>query len=359
MLARWTLAVAAAFLALPGAALAHGPVDPAGSRFQARVTHVPAGLTAKAVDGDLRLWMRAAPHVTAFVIDYRGADYLRFSPGGVYVNRNSAMYYVNQVPPVTPPLSLGPHTAPSWQRVSRGHSYVWQDGRLQALATTVLPKGSYVGRWSIPMRVDGAAASLSGGLYHRPDPSRVWFWPIVVAIACVLAGLRLRSRALDRRMARALAALAIVAFAVASAGHQLHGRPFVSAGQIAVLAIELVAAAWAAAVTIRNRHNWLTLFVVAGVAIWQGIALAPALVDGYALLATGPVLGRLSVIGCLAAGAGLLPIVFVMADRAGIGRGGARPGAGASGDDAGDGNPRGDRGDRDGEAGAVEPAPSA
>jgi ABC-type Co2+ transport system permease subunit len=206
-------------------------------------------------------------------------------------------------------------------RVSTGHSYLWQDGRLQALAVTVPPAGSFVGRWSIAMRLNGAPATLSGGLYHRPTPSLVWFWPIVVALACVLAVVRLRRPELDRRGARALAAIALAAFALASIGHQLHGRPTVTAGQLTVLGLELAVVAWGVVALVRRRHNWLSLFVVAGLAIWQGIALAPALTDGYVLLALPPALGRIAVAGCLAAGAGLLPLVFVMAERSGVARG--------------------------------------
>ena len=39
------------------------------------------------------------------VLDYQGAPYLRFTPGGVEVNTASAMYYLNQVPAQTPPAA--------------------------------------------------------------------------------------------------------------------------------------------------------------------------------------------------------------------------------------------------------------
>ena len=322
----WLLAVLLACLALPGVASAHGPVDPAASHWQARIAHVPAGLQARAVDGDLRLWLTAPPRLTVEVIDYNRAPYLRFSRAGVFVNRNSAMWYVNETPPVTPPLSLNATTPPNWQRVSTGHSYLWQDGRLQALSRTVLTPGDQdAGRWSVPLRIDGRPAAVTGDLLHHGDPSPVWFWPILVALACVLAGLRLRRPALDRRMARGLAALAVAGFAVASAGHQLHGRPHVTAGQLVVLGLELAFSAWALVWLARDRHGWLSLFLVAGVALWQGISLAATLTDGYVLLATGTLIGRLSEIACLSAGAGLLPIVFVMAERAGVRRGKTTP----------------------------------
>jgi hypothetical protein len=301
---------------LPATAAAHGPTNPAASRWQARVTHVPAGLHAEAIDGDLRLWLRADPGVTVEVIDYRGAPYLRFSPAGVFVNRNSAMWYVNQVPRLTPPISLGPRTPPRWLHVSSGHSYLWQDGRLQALSRTVLPAGSNdAGRWSIPLSLGGRPTRITGRLYRWPDPSPVWFWPIVVALACTLAGLRLRRPALDQRMARALGFLAIAGVALCATGRQLHGRPAVTIWQLIVLAFELAYCAWALGWLVRGRPGWLTFLLLAMVALWQGISLVTTLVEGDALVATSPLLAHLGDVACLGAGLAILPIAIVMAER--------------------------------------------
>ncbi len=301
---------------LPATAAAHGPTNPAASRWQARVTHVPAGLHAEAVDGDLRLWLRADPTVTVEVIDYRGVPYLRFSPRGVFVNRNSAMWYVNQVPPLTPPISLGPGTPLRWRRISSGHSFLWQDGRLQALSRTVLPVGSDdAGRWSIPLRLNGRPARITGRLYRWPDPSPVWFWPIVVALACALAGLRLRRPALDQRMASALGLLALAGIALCATGRQLHGRPAVTVWQLIVLGFELVYCAWALGSLVRGRPGWLTFLIIAMIALWEGVSLFTTLLEGDALVATTPLLARLGDVACLSAGLALLPIAIVMADR--------------------------------------------
>ena len=78
-----------------------------------------------------------------------------FLGSGVAVNRNSAMYYVNQTPVGVPPSNLRPSTPPRWSSVSGGHSYSWHDGRLHALRRRLDSGASYVGRWTIPVRVDG------------------------------------------------------------------------------------------------------------------------------------------------------------------------------------------------------------
>ena len=153
------------------------------------------------------------------ILDYRGAPYLRFSPEGVEVNHNSSMYYLNETPVAqTPPANLSPTAPPSWHRVTGGHAYEWHDGRLHALAAVALTPGvSFVGRWRIPLRVDGQLDSISGGLWHADNPTIVWFWAIVVLVACVLAAWRVRRPALDQLVARVLAVTALVAVTIAGA----------------------------------------------------------------------------------------------------------------------------------------------
>jgi hypothetical protein len=310
------LASVLAVLMLPATAAAHGPVDPAASSYLARVSQVPAGLDAKVVDGDQRMWLRVESGQTVVVLDYRGAPYLRFSRAGVEVNQSSAMYYLNQVPAQTPPASLGPNTAPAWNRVSGGHVYEWHDGRLHALATTVLAPGTrYVGRWTVPVRVNGHATAIAGGVFYAPDPPIVWFWPIVVAVACVLAALRLRRAELDLRVARGLAVVALVAFALAGAGQQLHGRPFVTVGQVLVLALVFAFAAWGLRRIVLRRHGWFTFFIIAAAAIWEGASLITVLLDGFVLMALPAVIARVAVVTCLAAGVALLVPVFAIAER--------------------------------------------
>ena len=171
------------------------------------------------------------------MLDYRGAPYLRFTHAGVQVNHNSAMYYLNQTPLAqTPPLDNGRATPPSWQQVSSAHDYGWHDARLGALSTIALPPGTrYVGRWSIPLLIAGRPASISGSVWYAPRPSIIWFWSIVVLLACVVAAWRVRRPSLDAGLARALGATSLVAFALGGAGQDLHGRPNVSSTQLVEL----------------------------------------------------------------------------------------------------------------------------
>jgi hypothetical protein len=311
----WLLTGLLAALGLPAAAQAHGAVDPAASSYEARVSQVPQGTDAKVVDGDLRMWMAASPRTTVAVLDYRGAPYLRFDRRGVFANQASSMWYLNQVPAQTPPLGLTARTPPRWQQVSSGRSYEWHDGRLHALASAArAPGATLIGRWTVPLLVGGVPTAITGGLYYAPDPSPVWFWPIVVVVACVLAALRLRRPSLDQRLARGLAAATLAAFLVAALARQLHGRPGISAGQLIVLALELAFAGWAATRMARGG-GWFVLFLIAAAAIWEGATLVGTLVYGFVLLALPAFPARLVVVACLAGGVGLLPVVFAIAER--------------------------------------------
>jgi hypothetical protein len=302
--------------AFPATAQAHGPVAPAASAYLARIQHVPAGLDAKVVDGDLRMWMRVPADQTVVVIDYRGAPYVRFSPSGVYVNENSSMYYLNMTPvPETPPTNLGPSTPSRWHKVSGGHVYEWHDGRLHALAAVALaPGASFVGRWNLPLRIDGHLASITGGLWHADAPSIVWFWPIIVLVACVLAAWRVRRPRLDALVARGLANLALVCVLIAGLGLELHGRPAISVLQLIELALILAFVGWGFSRALLRQPGYFTCFLIGVGAVWAGGVLVTTLVYGYVLIPLPGFVARTVTVINLGAGAALLLLVFRLAD---------------------------------------------
>ncbi len=303
------LTFAAAF---PGAAEAHGPVAPVALDYLARVTQHPAGLQARVVDGDQRMWLRVPPRETVVVVDYRGAPYLRFSASGVAVNRNSAMWYLNQTPfALTPPTNLGRGTPPKWEPVSAGHEYGWHDGRLHALATIALAPGkAFVGTWRIPITVNGEASVISGGLWHADPPSLVWFWPIAVLLMCVFAAWRLKRPALDRLTARILGLGALGAVAAAAIGRGLHGRPTVSILQLVELAVILAFVVWGVLRILGRRPGFFFYLVIAVAALWEGLELLPVLTNGFVLIALPAFLARAAAAVALGAGVGLLLLVF-------------------------------------------------
>ena len=71
-----------------------------------------------------------------------------------------------------------------------------------------------MGTWRVPVIADGRQSAISGSLLYASNPPIVWFWPIAVLLACVLAARRLRRPELDARLARMLAIAALIAFAI-------------------------------------------------------------------------------------------------------------------------------------------------
>ena len=179
------------------AAQAHGPIAPAASSYFAKVLGLPAGLEAKVVDGDLRMWLQVPPDQTLVVIDYRGAPYLRFSRTGMEVNHNSSMYYLNQTPVAQTPADVpdrehAAELAPGGRRTCATNGTTAGCTRSRRSRCRPHPGSRSWDAGHIPLQIDGRLAAISGGLWHADDPSIVWFWGIVVLVACVLAAWRVR-----------------------------------------------------------------------------------------------------------------------------------------------------------------------
>jgi hypothetical protein len=305
------------FACMSGAAAAHGPVAPVATDYLARVSGLPAGLDAKVVDGYVRMWLSVPPTATVEVLDYRGAPYLRFSRSGVEVNHNSEMYYLNQTPVAwTPPRSLSRSTPPNWKLATSGHAYEWHDGRLQALAGIALSPGAgYVGRWRIPIVVNGRRAGIDGGLWHRNHPSIVWLWPIVVIFACALGAWRMGSIGIGGGVTRGLALAALLAIGVVAIGRALHGRPSVAVTQWLELAAVAAFIAWALARTLAGKAGFFVHFAIASVAIWEGFNVLPTLFHGYVLIDLPAFIARSATVVCLGCGASLMLTAFEHAER--------------------------------------------
>ena len=317
------LAVAGALLALagafPGVAAADGPSVPIATSYRATVTHLPAGLRAQVVDGYQQLWLSVPPDDSVVVPDYRGAPWVRFDRAGVSINENSEMYYLDQTPVAeTPPANLKPTTPPHWTQVSSGHAYMWREGRLHGLISEALAPGTtYVGSWIVPIELNGRRATISGALWHANAPPLVWFWPIVVLIACVLAGWRLRRPHLDARLARGLALALLTAITVAAAGRELHGRPAVGTGQLLVLALVVVCIAYGATRVLGGQAGYFLLFAIAFASLWAGGILITTLLRPFVLMAIPGFLARGATVVCLGGGVSLILVSLRMLGQAG------------------------------------------
>lgn len=69
--------------------------------------------------------------------------------------------------------------------MTTGHTYRWHEHRLHALEPLAAGRASEadLGRWSVPLLIDGRRHALIGTLRYRP-PGATWAW---VAAACGIA----------------------------------------------------------------------------------------------------------------------------------------------------------------------------
>jgi len=309
------LAFAAALLGaalVPATASAHvGRIAPAATNYLARITSLPHRLEAKVVDGDQALWLRAAPTLTVVVLGLREEPYLRFSPAGVAVNTRSATWFLDRARPLAVPRGITGRTAPDWKPLTTLHWWTWHDGRLHALALAAHPSGNaFLGDWVVPLVVDGRRTDIRGGLWQRAPASLLWFWPLLLAAACVPALVKLREARLEAPVGVALAVLALSSATVARLGRELYGRPTVSSGQLALVATTCAVALGLGALFLRRDWRSVGAVAIGIAATYQGLALISTLRDGWVLAVLPAWAERTATALSLASGAALLVAVL-------------------------------------------------
>jgi hypothetical protein len=173
----------------PDAAVAHVSPGLISSSFEARVSGISpraTGIGATVLDGDQRLRLTVAPGNGVVVLGIIGEPFLRFGPGGVFAWSRSPTAGNAKV--VDASQAAGP---PHWIRVSTGDSFAWHENRLRP----VLHPGhsGAVGRWRIPLMVDGRRSVLRGTeWYGTPPPRLPWAIGALVLVAAVGAAGALR-----------------------------------------------------------------------------------------------------------------------------------------------------------------------
>jgi hypothetical protein len=296
----------------PGTAAAHvGRTAPVATSFLAAITEVPGGIDARVVDGDQQLWLHADAGLTVVVLGFEGEPFLRFSSRGVEANERSPAYYLDRGRPAAVPRDATPRAAPLWHLLRRGHAYAWHEDRLHSLAAAARQPGSdRVGRWTVPLRIDGRPHRIVGSLLYAPDPSLVWLWPVVVATLCCIAFLRLRRPRVNECLLAVLAATTLTALLAGRAGRDLYGRPNVSGHALAGLGVTAAIVAVGAVVLLRSSEWRAVVALLVGVAgIYEGLTLLGTLLHGFVLSGFPAAAERSAASACLAAGVGLLLVV--------------------------------------------------
>ena len=310
----WT-AVAIAGLAWSGSARADVVrLPPIASDFRARLAGTGDGaVRAKVVDGDRQLWLRADRGATVSVAGAEGEPLLRFDRRGVFVNVRSLTAAADRVGSVHRRVALDPGAPPSWLRLTAGHAFLWHDHRLHALEPLAQGRGAgVVGRWAIPVRIDGRQSAVRGDLVYEPA-GPVWPWVLIAVVlaAAVWLGLALaRSPAHGATIGAALAVTVVVC--TLRIGRELYGRPTVAGAAYAGIGVTTalgILLVWALLQGNRDIRVFAALF--AGLAaLFEGLVMFRVLTHSIALSVLPTPLAKLAVAVALGLGAGLVGIVL-------------------------------------------------
>lgn len=259
-------------LVLPARAWAHAAAPVNALDYEARITSVGGadlGIRARVIDGDRKLDLRVpAPHMVVVLGD-AGEPFLRFSPHGVAVNDRSPTALINKLARRGSVPALDPHAKPLWRAVRSRPTFRWHDHRLGPAPGRRYADGA-VGRWSIPVVVDGRSDLIAGRLWHARRPP-LWPWLCALAGAIAIAFL-----VVVRKGARWLAPVAVVAAALACVARGVLGAGLGFAPGSPALA------AWSGVVV-----AWLPLAVLVGVMAARKrvyVLAAAALTATYAAL---------------------------------------------------------------------------
>ena len=132
------------------------------------------------------------------ILGYGKEPYLRLGADGAFENRRSPSVQANltqfgrQV--LDPEADV--RAEPAWRRISSRPVVVWHDHRAHWMSRTppaavraAPDRPQLVGRWTIPIRIDGRPGSITGRIDYVPPPN-VWaWWGAAIGLAAALGAL--------------------------------------------------------------------------------------------------------------------------------------------------------------------------
>jgi hypothetical protein len=203
---------------------------PPASNFSTRIDGVkpatPATEVALAPDRE-SISLRVVGQAQVVVLGYRDEPYLRVDARGVWENRSSPAVALNRsrIPAQMRPVR--PIAPPRWVRISTRPAVIWHDHRTHWMGGATPPvvrrdpdHGHTITTWTIPLRIDGRPAAITGAIEWQPPPA-AWPWWI---LACVLAGAVFAGGRLGRGTRAVAGILAVMA--VAESLHLWGSWPF-------------------------------------------------------------------------------------------------------------------------------------
>jgi hypothetical protein len=287
---------AAAGLAAPAQASAHGRGPAVAIDYRLHVTSVPAGVHVRILDGDRSVEASVDPGSTLLVTGLLHEPMLRID-GGVWANRASPTAHADRVVTKT-----GASTG--WVQLSRARSFAWHDHRL----TPAGPRG----RFAIGVRVNGRPGQITGSFVRVARPA---LWPWLVGVGAFgAAGWAVATLSVHRLTLTVALGLAAGAGALAtSIAFAVRDRPGGGVDWLQIgTAVAVALALGIPLVRFRGRRRAQAAGVMGAVAAAVTIALLPVFWHGVVISALPGGLVRLACALALAGGAaaatlGLLP----------------------------------------------------
>jgi hypothetical protein len=164
------------------------------------------------------------------VLDENGTPFVRIGPSGVEGNLAAKAWYETYSPGAVAPATADVGAQPQWTHAAAEPSFGWFEPRLDAKQVLLPPEvitmghATDLGRWWLPLRVDGEPIELTGIFRYEPPPKGM-FVARMTTPAQVAPGVRVR-------LLPGLAAGFLVQNSSGSALHVLgmDGEPFLRIG---------------------------------------------------------------------------------------------------------------------------------
>ena len=310
-------AAALSALAFPSIADAHSGAPVIAVDYEAKLarTVIAAGVTARVIDGNRKLELTVRPPHTAVVGGYGGEPFLRFDGAGVSVNERSLTAVTNRLTLAGAIPALDHRAQPRWRSISRRHQFAWHDHRL-ALVPGSMARAGRLGTWWVPVRVDGTALRVQGGLWHSRGPPVVPLLIVLVAAvgAAVAVAVRGGSR-LRRTTVYVCVVVAGASFLAASSGFSLaHSTPGTWVG----VTLPLVIAAIAVAVfALRPESRYAIAAGVGLLIVVESLGQLGVFLHGYVISVFAAPVARGAVGAALLGGviASIIALTGLLSDR--------------------------------------------
>ncbi len=164
------------------------------------------------IGGDAFVRMRVERGHSVEMNGYYDEPFVRVDANGeAFVNIASQTHELSRTRYGTTAIDEKPTSTadPVWRRESTNGTVLWHDHRVHWMSTQApraTDESGLVQQWTIPMRIDGAATVVSGGLYVRDAPGS-WWW--LLAIPALVVGYALSRRGAPRELAGAGAVFAV------------------------------------------------------------------------------------------------------------------------------------------------------